>query len=267
MCIRDRYWKSPRFERLAPATKKHYSYYRVAIEGKVLANDRTFGEVPLDKLTRGVIAKYRDSMADAQFQANRHLQFMGGVFSYALELEYMTINPVTGVEKFRTLARDHYIEDKDYWLAFELAPDWIKAAMELAYLCRGRKGEILALTVKGHLLENGIYLKRTKGSNSEVTKWSDRLRAAVELAKTHHRAVISPFLLHGSDGQKIKDSAFNSAWQRMMKKFHAAGGVHFTFHDIKAKGVTDHTEHASGHKSERAKAIYIRKPDLVAPTR
>lgn len=33
----------------------------------------------------------------------------------------------------------------------------------------------------------------------------------------------------------------------------------FTFHDLKAKGVSDHTEHHSGHRSEKARQIYIRR--------
>ena len=39
----------------------------------------------------------------------------------------------------------------------------------------------------------------------------------------------------------------------------------FTFHDLKAKGVSDHKNHESGHLSERAKAVYIRKlPEIDA---
>lgn len=261
------YVASPRYARLMPATRKHYDHYRAAIEGRDLSNGKRFGDVPLEKITRGVIAKYRDSMSKAPIQANRHLQFLGAVFSFALEREYVSENPVTGVEKNRQPPRTHYVEDKDYWLAYDLAPGWLGAAIELAYLCRGRKGEILGLKPKEHLLEKGVYLKRTKGSESEVTEWSDRLRAAVERARAHNRDVISPYLLHGADGKQVGSSAFNSAWRRLMGKVKAAGGVPFPYHDIKAKGVTDHTEHAAGHKSERMKAVYVRLPDVVPATR
>ena len=43
-----------------------------------------------------------------------------------------------------------------------------------------------------------------------------------------------------------------------------AGG--FTFHDIKAKGVTDHEQHESGHLTAKMKAIYNRKPKEVKAT-
>lgn len=262
----DEYFASPRAARLAASTRKHYEHYRRAIEAKPISTGATFGQVPLDKITRGVIAKYRDSMT-APIQANRHLQFLGGVFSFALEREYMTINPVSGVEKNRQAARTHYVEDRDYWMAYDDAPDWLKAAMEIAYLCRGRKAEVLGLKTKEKVLPEGVYLKRTKGSKSEITQWSDRLRAAVDLAKSHNRDVISPYLLHGADGQIISTPAFNSAWRRLMAKLKQRGGAAFPFHDLKAKGITDHTEHASGHRSAKQRDDYIRKPDLIKPTR
>lgn len=261
------YWASPRFSRLADSTKKHYAHYRAAIEGKELSNGKRFGDVPLDKLSRGVIAKYRDSMSHAPIQANRHLQFLGAVFSFALEREYMTLNPVSGVEKNQQRARTRYVTEAEYRAAYNLAPDWLKSAMELAYLCRARRGEVLGMRLKDHLLPEGVYVQRTKGSKSEITLWSDRLRAAVALARSHNRDVLSPFLLHGADGQAISAPAFNSAWKRLMEKVRRAGVEPFPFHDLKAKGVTDHTEHASGHRSAKQRDDYIRMPDLINPTR
>ena len=41
----------------------------------------------------------------------------------------------------------------------------------------------------------------------------------------------------------------------------------FTFHDIKAKGVTDHATKASGHRSKKMLAVYDRKPDIINATR
>ena len=41
----------------------------------------------------------------------------------------------------------------------------------------------------------------------------------------------------------------------------------FTFHDLKAKGVTDHKNNASGHKTKKAQAIYIGKLSEISATR
>ena len=41
----------------------------------------------------------------------------------------------------------------------------------------------------------------------------------------------------------------------------------FTYHDVKAKGVSDHAKKAGGHKSKKMAAVYDRKPDVMEPTR
>lgn len=261
------YMASPRFLRLAKTTAGHYRGYAAAITGRTLRTGATFGDVPLDKITRPIIARYRDSRADAPIAANRELQFLSAVFSWALEQGYAKDNPVQGVEKNPQKARDRYVEDWELDLVEGLTPDWLRAAIELAYLCRARRGEVLALT-RDNLLEQGVHLKRTKGSESEITRWSPRLRAAVDLAKSHNRDTLSRLLIHDKRGGKIRTTAFNSAWQRVMAKAQKAGlREPFTFHDLKAKGITDHTEHAGGHRSARMAEVYIRRPDEVDSTR
>lgn len=42
---------------------------------------------------------------------------------------------------------------------------------------------------------------------------------------------------------------------------------HFTFHDLKARGITDHKDKHGGHKSEKMRAVYDRLPDYIAATR
>jgi len=44
-------------------------------------------------------------------------------------------------------------------------------------------------------------------------------------------------------------------------------GEHFTFHDIKAKGVSDHDTNHSGHKSRKMRGVYIRKGVKIKATR
>lgn len=71
------------------------------------------------------------------------------------------------------------------------------------------------------------------------------------------------------DGLPIKKNAFDSAWQRIIDKATTDGimvdgekqvlTATFTFHDLKAKGITDHKSNASGHRTEKAKKVYIRR--------
>ncbi|GAA6153024.1 hypothetical protein [Pseudoteredinibacter isoporae] len=40
----------------------------------------------------------------------------------------------------------------------------------------------------------------------------------------------------------------------------------FTFHDIKAMGISNHKDNHSGHKSERMISVYMRKIDEIDAT-
>ena len=76
------------------------------------------------------------------------------------------------------------------------------------------------------------------------------------------------YLLLDERGNAIKKSSFDSARQRLMQKAKARGlSESFTFHDLKAKGVSDHSQKASGHRSEKMKRVYDRVPGIVVATR
>lgn len=128
---------------------------------------------------------------------------------------------------------------EEYDAVRNLATGYIPIMMELAYLCRARRGEIEQLR-RSDVLEEGLRLQRSKGSEGEITLWSPRLRAAVDAAKAYNADAPSPlsgaFLIHDRHGAPIKKNAFDTAWQKVMAKAEAQGVERFTFHDLKARG-------------------------------
>jgi len=127
--------------------------------------------------------------------------------------------------------------------------------MELAYLCAIRKAEVLDL-MRTDLLPEGISIRRDKGSKDNIILWSDRLEKAVNDALAMKPT--SMYIIHDRAGMKVLESSFNTAWQRLK-----AG---FTFHDLKAKGVSDSkAANPAGHKSSNMIELYRRKPELVEP--
>lgn len=79
---------------------------------------------------------------------------------------------------------------------------------------------------------------------------------------------MSPFLIHDKDGCPVHYEAFKTAWHRLMKKALDSGlKEKYTFHDIKAKGVSDHKQKHSGHKSATMRNVYDRKLDEIEGTR
>ncbi len=203
--------------------------------------------------------------------AHREVQFLRSVFSWAFARDICQSNPCKGVRLNPEKSRKRLVEPWEYDLVYDIAKKMnsiIAPAMELAFLCRARRGEVFDLT-RSDIKDIGLYIHRTKGSLPEITLWNDRLYTAVELAKSHNKDVLSKYLIHRKDGRKYTKNALDSAWQRVIKKaLDKKEGLkeRFTFHDLKAYGVSYHENHHSGHKSEKAKAIYLRQVDQVKPS-
>lgn len=265
----DEFHKSAQFCQLSVNTQKDYTHYSKRIR-------RVFGHMMPDTIKAPHIRQFMDAMAAKGIivQANRHHSYLSVLFGWGIERAWCTENPAKQVRKFREEPRDRYIEDWEYDLVLNIARQssypYLAPMMELAYLCRARSIEVRDFAER-HVTDEGIILFRTKNSLGEVTGWSDRLRKAVKEARSlFPNAPVSTDrpLIHDKTGRAIAKEAFKSSWGRIMNKAMEEGlKERFTFHDIKAKGVTDHETHASGHKTKKMLKVYNRKPDLVKPTK
>lgn len=264
----SKYFKSRQFLELTRSTRAGYEIYAKTIENTKLKNGKLFGQVRYAAITPGVITKYLDGR-EQKIAANREIQFLRSVFSWAFARDICKSNPCKGVRLNPETPRTRLVEPWEYELVYNIAleMDSIMApAMEIAFLCRARRIEVFNLT-RADIKEDGLYIHRTKGSLPEITLWNDRLRQAVELAKNHYRDVLSHYLIHRKDGRAYTKNALDSAWQRLIKKALDNGlKERFRFHDLKAAGVSYHETHHSGHKSEKARAVYLRQTDRVKPT-
>ncbi|GAA6153035.1 site-specific integrase [Pseudoteredinibacter isoporae] len=272
----DLYFASPQFKRLSVRTQQDYKRYQGAVV-------RVFGNMEPKKVKPPHIRKFMDVMGeDKPVTANRHHSFLSVVFSWADERGIVDGNPAKRVKKFLEQSRERYIEDWEYKVVYEVARTspykYIAAMMELAYLCRGRSSEIRNLS-ETDIGDKGIYLARTKGSDDELTLWTPRLQAAVDFARSLYPEAPAPMdrpLFRGRTGARLLDSSRKTAWSRIMKTALTTGAAidgkqvilkeRFTFHDIKAKGISDHKANESGHKSARMKAVYMRKLKEVEAT-
>lgn len=183
-------------------------------------------------------------------------------------------NPCAGVKLNTTEARDRYISDQEYNALMAVARGqkvpYMAVLIELAYLTRARRGELLAMKQES-ILADGLLVNRTKGSKDEITLWSPRLKQALDDASKLHPGTISPWILHTANGKPLTSNQCDLAWKRIMEKLLKQGEVDkedmFTFHDLKARGVSDHPDKHSGHRREKMRLVYDRLPDKVDPTR
>lgn len=263
----DQFFESADYARLGNETRKDYKKY----SKKILP---VFGKMDPDAVKPLHVRKYMDRRGVvAPVQANREKAFLSRVYGWAYERGMVAGNPCKGVRQFKEEERERYITDEEYSALFSVAPPVVQVAMELAYLCLARQGDVLALQ-KSQLLPEGIFIRQGKTSAKQIKAWSTRLTAAIELAKSLplKDGVSSVYVVHQQNGGRYTRDGFNSRWAQAKEdaqKQHPHLLFDFTFHDLKAKGVSDlegslqEKQQISGHKTITQTARYDRKVKIV----
>lgn len=252
--------------KLSPRTQKDYRGYWLKVEP-------VFGKAKADIIEPAHIRAYMDKRGKkSEPQANREKAFISAVFKWGYERGKVGKNPCKSVRSFSEKKRTRYINDAEYNLLLSVAPDHVKAAMEIAYLCAARKGDILSMT-KGQLREEGIYIKQGKTDVEQIKQWTPRLKAAVKLATSIKSTIETMYVIHTKQGQRYTESGFDSAFrlakkeaQRQSDEKELGLKIDFTFHDLKAKGISDYEgdkQRFSGHKTASQVARYDRKINVV----
>ncbi|EOZ1378537.1 tyrosine-type recombinase/integrase [Enterobacter hormaechei] len=263
----DDFFVSADYHKLGNETRKDYKKY----SRKLIP---VFGKMDPDSVKPQHIRQYMDKRGvAAPVQANREKAFLSRVYGWAYERGMVKGNPCKGVRQFKEEERERYVTDEEYYALYEVSPTVVKVAMELAYLCLARQGDVLAVQ-KTQLLQEGIFIRQGKTAAKQIKAWSERLFAAVELAKTLplKNGISSVYLIHQFNGRRYTRDGFNSRWQQAKEeaqKKHPHMLFDFTFHDLKAKGVSDlegslqEKQQISGHKTITQTARYDRKVKIV----
>ena len=252
------YFAGRDFASLKPKTQTDYQSSANKMCGVSLKDGSVFGQTHLTCISKIVIRQYLDTYP-YPVAANRQVAILKAAWNWAsCRFDRFPANPCLGVRLNREAPRTRYISHDELDHALSLAPPWLRVAMELAYLCRGRRSEILSLHRRS-LHESGILLRRGKGSRDEITLLTPRLRSVIALSEQLEGD--SDWLVRTKKG-KISVSQFNSAWRRLMQKID---GEPFTFHDLKAKGLSDMVIPDAGHRSPKMLDVYLRKPKKISP--
>ncbi|HBC1013429.1 TPA: tyrosine-type recombinase/integrase, partial [Escherichia coli] len=233
-----------------------------------------FGAMPPDSIKPEHVRKYLDKRGvKSRTQANREKAFMSRVYRWGFERGYVKCNPTKGVKQFKETGRDRYITHEEYDALYSVAPDVVRIAMELAYLCCARQNDVLQMK-KSQLLSEGILIRQSKTSVAQIKAWSDRLNAAISLARLLplNKGMSSLYVIHQPSGNKYTRDGFNSRWRKAKEEARTRFphlSFDFTFHDLKAKGVSDlkgniyEKQAISGHKNVEQTARYDRKISIV----
>jgi integrase len=172
------------------------------------------------------------------------------------------------VPKFTELSRTRYITDQEYFAVLSCASPMLKAAMEISYCCATRQGDVLALK-REHLREEGIYIKQGKTNKEQIKRWSPRLKAAIDLILSNQTIKSMKWVMADETGNHISATRLRH-WYTAAKVEATSRNptmkFDFTFHDIKAKSISDYEgnkQQFSGHKTAAQVAVYDRKTQVV----
>lgn len=257
--------KSSDFSDLAPRTQKDY----LSTQKNIIS---VFGAIEPDKIKPEHIRHFMDIRGQkSKVQANHEHSNMSRVYRWGYERGLVKGNPCTGVRKYPKPKRDNYMTDKEYDAIRSHANTAIHIAMEIAYLCAARVSDVLSLKWE-QVSEVGIFIQQGKTGVKQIKAWTPRLKKAVDLAKTLFPTK-TVFVVCNQYGNKYSYNGFSDKYREARLKASLELGRHIegTFHDIKAKGISDYEGSSrdkqlfSGHKTESQVLVYDRKTK-VTPT-
>jgi len=223
--------------------------------------------------------------------AKHDIQLLRHVLTKCVQWGLIDVNPLMGQIRLEgSKPRTRLVEDWEITECLNLKPKIKSRAVVLAKLYIQLKlmtglSRIDLLQLKlSDLKEDGIHYQRQKTKNTTgkriIVEWTDELKELIDEIKKLAPYRIGDVYLFVTrkgkpyfDPETMKCNAFDSLWQRFMKRVMELTKVteRFHEHDLRAKAASDSEtlEEASkllGHSStEITNRVYRRKPTTVTP--
>ncbi len=231
-----------------------------------------FGKMPIIGVQPVHIAQYLDKRGvKSKVRANREISLFSHMFSLAMRWGMTLSNPCIGVAKHKETGRTRYIMDNEFEHVKAIANELIATVMDFAYITALRKGDILRLKLE-QITPEGIWIVQSKTGSKQLFEWSAGLREVVDRAMALRRPQWCLYLFCNRQGQAYTDSGFKAMWQRVQIKWAEQGGNRFTFHDIRAKALTDakalgmDAQTLAGHSTAAMTEHYIKQREYKRVT-
>lgn len=256
------YFKSMKFAGLAEATRKSRQvHFPVLI--------KAFGHLVADDIEPHHLRQYMDERAQAsRASANNEMITISSAFAWGFQNGKVKRNPAIGVSRLPPVHRDRYVTDQEYVAIYQAGSAIVKVAMELAYLCAMRTTDVLKLRWSD-ITHEGIYVEQKKTGKRQIKAMTARLQHVLDMARGLTEPGLFPLsVVCNHAGMPVTSHVLWHAFDAARKK---AGVNGMTFHDLKAKGISDFTgtltdkQHFSGHKDLASVRIYDRALS-VSPT-
>ncbi len=237
--------------------------------GRLNNLEAVFGHVGIEDVEPHHVARYLDEHPH-KTAANRDKAVLSAVYSYALRRGLATRNPCREIRRHTERRRERYVTDEEFLAVRALAPEVLAVAMDLAYLTARRQGELLALRWSS-VTDEGVQVQTSKGGRPVIIERSPALDAVLDRARAlPANQVSSVYVICTQRGEPYTANGLRSAWVRARDKALKQELIReaYTFHDIRAKALTDYNERGedaqalAGHRSRSTTEVYLRSKKL-----
>lgn len=194
---------------------------------------KVFGTMPLAAFKPAHAYRYVYEERNGAEQGRKEIKTLSHAYTWAVQWGLIDKHPFKGQLNFKGVAGKkptRYVEDWEILEALSLGSHrkhgsvgMIQAYIRIKLLTGLRQTDMLSLSEQKHFTDEGIVLEASKVSKEQAIKWSDELRAAVQMAIDARPLHISPLLFCKRDGASYLDddkraSDFGHIWQRFMKR-------------------------------------------------
>lgn len=296
-----RFEDSPQFKALSKGTQDDYRYCRRVLQDFETKIGVKFADLRRSAITPPAIQRLVDKLAeDHPTKANHVARYLSAAYSWARLRMGIAENPAKGIQQAKE-RRAHRMPTSDTMRAFvaflrqrgslttrskgSVAP-YIWAVAEIAYRCRARSVEVREMT-DADATEEGLIVRRHKGSLTNITAWCPELKEAWEWLQARRDMIwraklpvvpIEPAkrpVVVTESGRSVGRYTLNSAWRRAVKQAIEAKVItaetRFGLHGLKHRGVTDSPgkrrdkQDAAGHKTPSQTDDYNHDFDVYEP--
>lgn len=220
---------------LAPTTQGDYrGYIRRQLKP-------VFGDMHPDDLETADCAQYLERRKEkARSVANKELACLASAFQYGMRNGLCSRDPTKGVKRNKVRPKHRYVRHDEFLAVFEKAPEHLQDIIAGIYLMELRPHEARDLR-RTCITPKGVLLEESKTDKVKLIEWSPSLQFFLTRATSR---VDSPFVFTNSRGEKWTEWAMHSALNRI--RADLPGAEPFTFHDLRAKGESDHQNGGHG---------------------
>lgn len=196
-----------------------------------------FGHFLPDNVTAQHCYKYADARRSKDgrpvpIAARQEISLLGHVFGKAIKWGIATGNPVRGVSLDRSPKRRQVIMAEVIALR-ALANPRMAAAIDLAVNIGQRRGDLLTLK-HSDIDDEWLHVEQSKSGAKVDLQRSVAMMAIVARLKAFKPDIPNEHLIRKRNGKPYTEDGFSSIWQRLQRKYAAAGGQRFTFHDLRS---------------------------------